>query len=423
MAEELNWQPIASRDMDREQPPHLRISSAGRCVRAQTYAAAGEPESNLPGNQARNRMALGHMAEVLIVKEMERNGWETKNTVLSHEGQLELELEIPGAVATIKGHPDGTCRHPAFTKGQWVTLECKSMGMDQALDVEESGVAAVYPAYVAQISLYSRKLHEVKLVSHPERGIFAMMDRDGRMLPPERIAWEREDVDKTLEKLAEIVRSARAQELPDRPYARAPPSASTATTTPPAGERTRSQRKRLRGRLQQPARGPEVVKAARTWGELKPMVDQARDMLQAASNSAGGADIMVEEIIGGVVGRQHAEWDVLVETQGNPARGGHSDAVAVQQDLDHHPGMVGRAAPLFALITGHYGGEVQLVDHVGDEVCQMVWGQPLLKRCRQQQLLVRVLRAVGLAHQRLRDSILLLSYPQEPLNGVSRTAC
>ena len=191
-------------------------------------------------------MALGDMAEILILKEMEHNGWETKNTVLSSEGQLELELEIPGAGATIKGHPDGTCRHPSFTNDQWVTLECKSMGTDQALDVEESGVAAVYPTYVAQISLYSRKLHEMGLVAHPERGIFAMMDRDGRMLPPERISWEREDVDKTLEKLAEIVRSARAQELPDRPYAQSSPSASTATTTPLAGERTRRQKKRLR---------------------------------------------------------------------------------------------------------------------------------------------------------------------------------
>ena len=299
MAEELNWQPIASKDMDREQPPHLRISSAGRCVRAQTYAARGEPESNLPGNQARNRMAMGHMAEILILKEMEHNGWETKHTVLSSEGQLELELEIPGAGATIKGHPDGTCRHPDFTKDQWVTLECKSMGMDQALDVEESGVAAVYPTYVAQISLYSRKLHEMKLVAHPERGIFAMMDRDGRMLPPERIAWEREDVGKTLEKLAEIVRSAQAGELPDRPYAQSSTECkycnyhSTCWGTNPEAE------EKITGKTTATSERPEVVKAAQTWAELKPMVDQARDMLQAASNSAGGADIMVEEIIGG----------------------------------------------------------------------------------------------------------------------------
>ena len=29
MNEELHWQPMASRDLDREQPPHLRISGAG----------------------------------------------------------------------------------------------------------------------------------------------------------------------------------------------------------------------------------------------------------------------------------------------------------------------------------------------------------------------------------------------------------
>ncbi len=60
-------------------------------------------------------MTMGHMAEVLILKDMERNGWETKHTVLSEEGQMELELGIPGTNATIKGHPDGICRHQGFT--------------------------------------------------------------------------------------------------------------------------------------------------------------------------------------------------------------------------------------------------------------------------------------------------------------------
>ncbi len=141
MAEEQHWQPIASLELDREEPPHLRISSAGRCPRASAYAAAGEPESNPPGNQARNRMAMGHMAEVLILKELERNGWETEHTVLSEGGQLELEMELPGAGATITGHPDGICRHPDLTNNQWVTLECKSMGPERALEVERDGVA------------------------------------------------------------------------------------------------------------------------------------------------------------------------------------------------------------------------------------------------------------------------------------------
>ena len=59
MNEELHWQPMASSDLDREQPPHLRISGAVRRPRALGYAAQAVRESNPPGPQARNRMALG----------------------------------------------------------------------------------------------------------------------------------------------------------------------------------------------------------------------------------------------------------------------------------------------------------------------------------------------------------------------------
>ena len=61
MNEELHWQPMASMDLDldldREQPPHLRISGAGRRPRALGYA--GDPGVQPPGPQAQNRMALG----------------------------------------------------------------------------------------------------------------------------------------------------------------------------------------------------------------------------------------------------------------------------------------------------------------------------------------------------------------------------
>ena len=46
MNEELPWQPMASRSLDREQPPHLRISGAGRHPRALGYAAQAVRESN-----------------------------------------------------------------------------------------------------------------------------------------------------------------------------------------------------------------------------------------------------------------------------------------------------------------------------------------------------------------------------------------
>ena len=99
-----------------------------------------------------------------------------------------------------------------------------------------------------------------------------------------------------------------------------------------------------------------------------------------------------------VVRRQHPEGDVLVETLGDAPGGGHPGAVAVEQHLDHHPWMVGRAAPPFPLVAGGDGREVQLVHHVRDEIGQVVRRQPLLEGRRQQQLLVRIVGKVGLAH-------------------------
>ena len=191
MTADLNWQPIAARGLDREQTPHLRISSAGKCNRAQTYAMLQTPESNPPGAHSRNRMALGHMAEVLIVKELERNG---------------------------------------------------------------------------------RKLHQMELVSHPERGVFAMMDRDGRMLAPERIAWTNQYVEEILETLAKIVASARTGELPERPYPQSSTECrycnyhSTCWETDPeeTAPEAAAGNKTVTNTL------PEVGEAARTWAELKP---------------------------------------------------------------------------------------------------------------------------------------------------------
>ena len=66
--------------------------------------------------------------------------------------------------------------------------------------------------------------------------------------------------------------------------------------------------------------------------------------------------------------------------------------------------MVGRAAPPFLLVAGGDGREVQLVHHVGDEVGQVGLGQPFLQCRGQQQLLVRIVGKVGLAHRPLRSS-------------------
>ena len=297
---ETSWQTLASEDLDREQSPHLRISSAGRCPRALGYAAQGIAESNPPGPQARSRMALGHMAEVLIIKEMELNGWETRHTVLSGDGQMELELEVPDTDGqTIKGHPDGVCRHQQFTNNLWVPLECKSMSPDKALEVLKERIVNVYPGYLVQISLYGRALRELREVSHGERGVFGMMDREGRLLPPERAAWERREVDATLQKVTQVVQNAQKGQVEERPYAQSSTECkicsyhSLCWGMQPPGETAPEQKKSVT------SAEPSVLEAARKWAEMKPQVDQARDMLQAVSNSSGGADVLAEGVIGG----------------------------------------------------------------------------------------------------------------------------
>lgn len=296
---ETNWQPLAAQDIAREQPPHLRISSAGKCPRQQAYAHRGETESNHPDRQAENRMALGHMAEILIIMEMERNGWQTRHTVLSESGQLELELPIPGTDCVVRGHPDGICMHPEFTRGFWVPLECKSMSPGRALQVERDGIELVYPSYIAQIALYARRLHELKAVSHPERGAFGLMDREGRILPVHWARWTKADVDQMLETLAGIVRQTEAGGLPDRPYEQSSTDCrycryhTLCWNAQPPEEEEETVRAPVH-----PTQ-PEVLDHARRWAEAKPTLDRARDFFQSVSNANGGADVIAEGVVGG----------------------------------------------------------------------------------------------------------------------------
>ena len=288
----ITWQNRAAEDIETPQAPRLRMSSAGRCPRALAYAFQGLEESNPPDRHGRNRMNLGHMAEILILKDLERSGWETRHTVLSEHGQLELEMRIPGSDVDIKGHPDGICMHPEFTNGRWVTLECKSMSEGKALEVEAAGIREVYPDYIAQIGLYARQLHRMGLVEHPERGVFGMMDRDGRPLSPERVSWEAGEVDQTLEKLREVVETVRAGELPERPHAIDSRPCRYCDYHTLCWGAPRDWRDRPSPVTVQ---DPDLIAAAQEWLEKKDRTDEIRDLLQAVSDAAGQADVLAGE--------------------------------------------------------------------------------------------------------------------------------
>ena len=267
-----SWQPLAAQDFAREHHPHLSMSSAGKCARSQAYALMGIEESDPPARHAQNRMNLGHAAEVLIVMDLHQNGWETGHTVLSNSGQLELEVQVPGPKRSSGDTRTASAATPEFTQNLWVTLECKSMSERKGLEVEEQGVGQIYPAYMTQIGLYGRRLYEMGLVSHPERGVFAMMDRDGRPLTPERVSWTAEDVDRDYELIREIIETAQADELPDRPYYHGSKICGYCSYHTECWGTYKAWQEKGRPVLTNDTRG---IDAAETWMKAKPQVDEA----------------------------------------------------------------------------------------------------------------------------------------------------
>ena len=292
------WQQLAAGEFAKVEAPRLRFSGASRCIRSQTYAAMGMPESDPADEQALNRMRLGHVLEVLIVMGLEQRGWETQHTTISETGQLTLSATLPRSGVEVSGHPDGICRHPSLTRGQWVTLECKSMSPTRADETMELGVAATYPHYISQIALYGQQLQRMGLTDHPTKGVFAMMDREGRPMPPERVSWAEDEAQNALETMDQAALFAQDGRLPERPYAvdsvecRFCPHRSRCweeKALDPVIDRNAWNRS-------VPA-GPEEAEAARAWREANPVVKAARAVLQEAVDRSGGGTLEAEGVL------------------------------------------------------------------------------------------------------------------------------
>ena len=292
------WEQMAMDELEYRGRPRVRVSNSGECERAMVYIAQGLEPSDPPDEHARNRMALGHMAEALIVKDLHAKGWETAHTRIQGR-QLQIETTVPGTEYRLRGRPDGICRHPEYTKNYWVTLECKSMSTEMALRVEAQGIAQVYPKYMSQIAIYGRKLFEDGLVCNPHRGVFATMDRDGRPMAPERIAWSEDVERKTMEAIRLALERADLDELPERPY-------------PPDSFECRfcSYHTMCRGAkavwdepdegiLSRRTTDPDVLEAARIWLETSDEQKRIKRVLQNASDDEGKVDIIAGGVTAG----------------------------------------------------------------------------------------------------------------------------
>ena len=296
------WQAQAVKDLDQAHTPRLRMSSAGKCTRRLAYAHTGTPESNPPNQQAENRMAMGHMAEILIIRNLEQAGWEINNTVLTEGGQLELNMELltaSGKTVHYTGHPDGICRHPEFTNNLWVAFEAKSMSPDRADLTEEHGVAVTYPDYIVQIGLYGRILYQDGLVSHPNRGVFGMMDREGRPIAPQRVRWEDDTIENAIQSNTNAINATENGELPERPHEI---NSFECTNCPyrnlcwgqePDPNRPIAKRPKIVPEDQ------EVLHAMRDWADMEPRMTEIKAVLEAASREADNADLVTDRVTAG----------------------------------------------------------------------------------------------------------------------------
>lgn len=95
---------------------------------------------------------------------------------------------------------------------------------------------------------------------------------------------------------------------------------------------------------------------------------------------------------------QHSKRHILVETAGNLARGESPRRIAVKQDLDHHPRIEWTVAATVTLVASVKTTQVDGLDNLGDEVSQVVFGKPILRRRRQQQTLFRMVGTEGRGH-------------------------
>jgi hypothetical protein len=75
--------------------------------------------------------------------------------------------------------------------------------------------------------------------------------------------------------------------------------------------------------------------------------------------------------------RQDSKRHVLHQALLDLARRKYPHAIAIDQDLSHHPRMIRRLTPLFLFIHALDRRKIQLIYHVRHEISQVLIRQPL----------------------------------------------
>ena len=127
----------------------VRASAAGNCRRALWYAATGH-EPAPPGDEALTVMETGCALEPVVLRAMERAGWEVTPADSDHPEAVPVQLT---PTVTVTGHPDATGTPPLF--GGEAVIEVKTRGPAAFKRWQTLGAERSHPDAVAQAALYT----------------------------------------------------------------------------------------------------------------------------------------------------------------------------------------------------------------------------------------------------------------------------
>ena len=153
----------------------VRASVALGCRRALWYAATGYAPTNPPGEGSLTAMEAGNALEPVVVRAMERAGWQVDAADPRNPQQVAVRV---GPNLIVTGHPDATARMPleqtepaepqiflfddeptAPTHGDEMLVEIKTRGPDAFKRWRTLGAERSHPESVAQAAFYTLGLY------------------------------------------------------------------------------------------------------------------------------------------------------------------------------------------------------------------------------------------------------------------------
>ena len=192
----------------------VRASAASGCRRALWYAATGH-EPAPPSDEALTVMETGCALEPVVLRAMQRSGWEVTPADASRPTGVILQLT---PVVKVTGHPDATGQAPLF--GGEAVIEVKTRGPSAFKRWQALGAERSHPDTVAQAALCT-----YGLFGEARNAVLAVMDTGSRAWDCEVIPAERVEhaLERTREWLAPLgahyaTHGADPNALPDRDF-------------------------------------------------------------------------------------------------------------------------------------------------------------------------------------------------------------